>query len=668
MTDLQKRPSEHEEIEAEDDTPKAGDYLELKIEETIRPYERDSMGMPKEHYFFYTDADGPVITREYEAADADEEFDAEDDEDEDEPDEVRTEIVTRWVFMAVTHVGSNYLLLRDLHKHEYRVHLDEWHEECRKVVDADARIQQSVNYWQNQLTEATGEIGRLMQAVGIEGQQLAADTQALAVKVGSGPADEHKTALAETKDQLPVLYKSIARAGKNMGKWMAARALPLQAMSKSLESRQASIDSRLLAVDLYAGLSEEAVYCRKGKPAEFNEKLHLMQRMHYMDEECLANYTTGGMDFRSIGKFDKWLAKLDNFERLLPHKRCAVAFRVRRDRKARSFPQSWADFLQIALEEEQDKRTFLYIRNGKQLWRVECEHDFGEVLFPDLAHSTLTAGVPLWAKQNGTDLRTQASLEQEYGPHGEDWLKNAKAQDYEPFNDTSVYFDDIQAETAKMMAEYNRVAVLLQGLLDRSQVLHPHPPVRLWNPEEFDGFVTLMFDQDRALVSGPAPDFDEFKAELAKEIHAGSFTLGQERIWWDRERLAENDRRAYSSFRDRIYEDNDWWWPGDSDPGPGFIAEVVSMRGGQCRFNWERQGRRQKAGSERWGDDYPTVKDHIKVSPPLLFNVSAYKPGDFKRFFADPRTRADYLKWAPILLAAEEFHAQGEKYVPPLSR
>ena len=40
-----------------------------------------------------------------------------------------------------------------------------------------------------------------------------------------------------------------------------------------------------------------------------------------------------------------------------------------------------------------------------------------------------------------------------------------------------------------------------------------------------------------------------------------------------------------------------------------------------------------------------------------LFNISAYTPDDFKQFFADPRTRANYLAWAPLLLVAEDWHA-----------
>jgi hypothetical protein len=50
-----------------------------------------------------------------------------------------------------------------------------------------------------------------------------------------------------------------------------------------------------------------------------------------------------------------------------------------------------------------------------------------------------------------------------------------------------------------------------------------------------------------------------------------------------------------------------------------------------------------------------------------LAEFHAYKPGDFHQFFDDPRTHADYLEWAPFLLAAEEYHAGNRKAPPPLA-
>lgn len=61
---------------------------------------------------------------------------------------------------------------------------------------------------------------------------------------------------------------------------------------------------------------------------------------------------------------------------------------------------------------------------------------------------------------------------------------------------------------------------------------------------------------------------------------------------------------------------------------------------------------------KRWEYSSPTIPSRFKCSTSKLLNVSAYTPGDYKQFYADPRTRADYLKWAPLLLAAEDFYAR----------
>ncbi len=51
------------------------------------------------------------------------------------------------------------------------------------------------------------------------------------------------------------------------------------------------------------------------------------------------------------------------------------------------------------------------------------------------------------------------------------------------------------------------------------------------------------------------------------------------------------------------------------------------------------------------------IQTGVTVPASELFNVDAYKPGDFKQFYVDPRTRAGYLQWVEMLLAAEEYHA-----------
>ena len=46
-------------------------------------------------------------------------------------------------------------------------------------------------------------------------------------------------------------------------------------------------------------------------------------------------------------------------------------------------------------------------------------------------------------------------------------------------------------------------------------------------------------------------------------------------------------------------------------------------------------------------------KPHVSIVPR---EPTAYTPGDYHLFFDDPRTRELYLKWAPFMLTAEDFH------------
>jgi len=86
----------------------------------------------------------------------------------------------------------------------------------------------------------------------------------------------------------------------------------------------------------------------------------------------------------------------------------------------------------------------------------------------------------------------------------------------------------------------------------------------------------------------------------------------------------------------------------DGDPGPGRFARVARVdRQGHVLYTWKK---------ERKGDGPPVGRKYgCKVG--RVLNVDAYQPGDYRQFFNDPRTREEYLEWAPLLLAAEEYKA-----------
>jgi hypothetical protein len=62
---------------------------------------------------------------------------------------------------------------------------------------------------------------------------------------------------------------------------------------------------------------------------------------------------------------------------------------------------------------------------------------------------------------------------------------------------------------------------------------------------------------------------------------------------------------------------------------------------------------RERLSGPEWDDS--EIKTRITVPEAELFNIDAYKKGDYLQFFQDHRTRCQYLDWAPWLLAAEEY-------------
>jgi len=522
------------------------------------------------------------------------------------------------------------------------------------------------------------------------------ETQALA-KLNSGMTyDGYKDSLVKAKeDTLPDLFQAIKDENEALANWMSAKVIPLKAQAEGLGGLVEQIDNRIFSVDLYAGLSENVEQIAEGDPADEDEKVHLMQRRCYMDEECLAQYQTGGMEFKDIRAFDAWMAQPENRDRLLPFPRCIVSFQVRRHDKERETPDI-RSFVRMIEDRELDKSTFLYLRNGDRIFRMSTKLEFGEKLFPDMDRARLETG-KVYAKMFGTRVDNLIS-ENEYLGMNEDHERQvreyderqaayeaalktpeakarAKAQGkkkpdascvdvsypgvrpwgsdvngYQPYTKESVYYDDITAKIQGEIRHHNRIGLILQGLLDRSPVFHPHPPWEIWTEDGFAAALELIYDESRVLVAGEKPDFEAFRQKLNESLKKGSVTIGQDDAWQRYEAEKENrrmdeDHRSRGEYRYTYYKPY-------GNPGPGVLARVTQLgkRSGKATFAWERE----RQAYDRRGEK---IRSTYTCDVGRLLNADAYTPGDFHQFFDDPRTRAEYLKWAPMLLEAEEYHA-----------
>jgi hypothetical protein len=571
---------------------------------------------------------------------------------------------------CVTEIGSNYAKVVSVNRSSVRFHFDVFHLHCERCLNPEAIIDAEVKKHQDKTDELMEQVRALTARLGVSQAALLGDGEAsMAMVLASDkPAKEYKDALILAKTEtLPDLFEQIEKSNKQMGKWMKAKLIPLYASAEGMKHSIGAIENRIFSVELYAGLVETVKRVHNGEPAKITDKVHLMQRRMYMDEECLAQYTTGGMDIKNLGAFDRWLAKPKNLNRLLPFPRCIAAFQVRRHTKERECV-NLSDFLRIMEMERTDKYTYLYIRNGQQLFRLNTEIEFGENLFPDLDKQTLDRGC-IWAKVFCDSVESIIS-DNEYQGLVEEEKKRQREYDetpekdkwrfghglhvtdrYKKFSPDDVNYDDIKKFIGKQIQEHNRVALILQGLLDRSPVLHPHPPWLLWTPEGFKSALELIYDDSRALTTGDMPDFEAYRAKLNLTIKVGSVTIGQEEAWEKLEASRENARRQ-ASWRDRDRSFVDRYRP-YGNPGPGTLARVVSIAGEKCTYTWDRE--RRTYGKEG------NIREKLVTKVSNLMNVDAYKPGDFHIFFDDPRTRAEYLKWAPMLLEAEEYHAGNRK-------
>lgn len=605
------------------------------------------------------------------------------------------------VFACVYHIGTNYVLFDPVGEYEFRVHLSEFNARCARVDTPQAVIQARIAEHQQNVRELMAEVQRVTALIGvvptgaIGAASVGTETSALAVAHGTADIKAHKAALVKAKEKtLPDLFKQIEHQHEAMAMWMKAELAPLQAQFDVTKTCIESVENRIFTVELYAGLTEEVVQIKDGEPAPNDTKVSLFQRRHYMDEECLVNYTSGGMEFKDIGAFDRWLIRKDNLSRILPLERCVVAFRVRRYDKRYEI-DSMASFITTWYEREAARKTYMYIRNGEQVYRLSTDIDFGEELFPDREHDILLGSAQklygeiefgklrnvISAGMHAEIMEQHARADADYAKAKKEW--DAKPEDYkkkeawhkeprrndfyfrkkyEEITRDSVYYDDAISRISREALAHNRVAVVIQGLLDRSPALQPHPPWRIWTPEGFTAGIDLVYDNSRGMTAGPPPDFEAYRKRVNALIDVGSFVTGQ-RVVFDAMRKARDEYEAklrrYRPDRGR----------------PLVVHQVARMRNGlsendkptiMCEFHWERDSERGETYWEEnpkkpgWGWErkrYKKVTEKWACDWNQLLNVSAYVPGDYKQFYADPRTRADYLKWAPLLLAAEDWHA-----------
>ena len=592
---------------------------------------------------------------------------------------------------CVAHIGSNYIKFQSIplgYTRSIRIHHKDFFAQCKHVEDPLPYIESQVKRYQANVNEALHEIKSITKRLGISKQhalelkeQGTSGTE-LALMSDSIDIKTHEANLVQAKEEtLPMLFKQVKENTDLVACWMKAETLPMTIAKDQMENDISDIDSRIFNLKLYGGIDEYITVIKEGNHASIDEKIHVFQNKKYMDEECLANYVSGGMDFNDVGMFCDWLTLDDNLERILPFPKSVVPFQIRRHEKLRR-ALNIIDVFQNLAAAKLDENTYFLVRNGDAVYFVDSLVKFDEKIFPDKSEFDPTQAIYFkvgsfkkidWMHENeflsrkaeriAYDKKIKSWEEKNpdkswiENPHRDSKISDFHYESYELLNDESLYFDDFNEHFSSILKSYNRITLVLQGLLDRSTVLSPHANVQTWNNVSFNQNIQLVYDHDRTLPEGEKPDIKAYIAKCNESLKKGSVVYGQADYWLEHEKEKE-ERRRDRSLHD--YGSIEYYTGPYGNPGPGRVAEVAGMvkKHTMARFIWFR---------ERIGykyDDMGPIKASISVPIECLFNIDAYKPGDYKLFYKDPRTRAEYINWAPMLLAAEDYHAGNLKPKP----
>lgn len=387
----------------------------------------------------------------------------------------------------------------------------------------------------------------------------------------------------------------------------------MEHMISGLANQIARLQKIVDAFDLYLGIHEDLIVLRSGQPCE--DPITLRQMILYMDEEYgdpRPNKKTGqpGLDFQSIEDFDQWLLKSNHLDQVLPERKGIVALKV--SRQNRFYDES--PFFNAQANAE-NKMTYLLIRNGENVYRVFTSIVFGNRLYP-----------------------TQAEMEkviealQDEDTHSWD---REKIQDKEYI--------------------YRRNALIIQGLLDRTQIFQPLAhECSLFKPDSYPGCFNFVRDDEMTLDDGHLP-WKEWKNQINAKIG-----LGSRIVFVHPGSLGDGRYYSGKDFSDRfvIYSPNDHY-PHLPDAGVYQIERVVneklhyhSSKPEDLLYFKYNPGDEVLFGSNWEYDPHPRknrVTFRVLRDDDFIFNYDQMELADIEYYLSNRRDREDFLRYFTLL-------------------
>jgi hypothetical protein len=372
-------------------------------------------------------------------------------------------------------------------------------------------------------------------------------------------------------------------------------------MSKRIEKIQKVID----VIELYLGINEEIVEIKDGEQAPQDTPIIFRQQILYMDEE-VGDPADKGLDFRKIDQFDEWVTKPENLKRMLPEIRGVVIIKPRR------YERDYGHWYINSVYNAENKRTYILIRNGERVYRINSENlQVSTRLFPV------------------RDEFEEKIIKERHGYYDEERVKGNK-------------FD------------YKKNALMMQGLIDRTNVFYPHKPdLSIFDPKTWaDGSIQFIHDDEVALP--PQKQYwKDWHKEINSHIQRGS------RIYF----AGAMERKEMSYYVDYQFKNT------ASCPHSGVYKVVNAFEAGdeqKYRFNpgnklisfiYNPKDTVRPGWGDSWRDEHERKKGITFTCCPdedFVLNYDRISLEDVEYYINSRIDRENYLSMIPVLWAIKK--------------
>lgn len=285
---------------------------------------------------------------------------------------------------------------------------------------------------------------------------------------------------------------------------------------EAFQAKVRRIQKIIDTIELYLGIHETILQFQEGPKAPVEEPITFRQKVMFMDEEVgdprLDKWGNNeGLDFRNIDAFDSWLCSNENYKKIMPEQKCVCIFKVRRKEKEGHWQASGGNPFLAGLLTDKDKKTYILIRNGDNLYRIWTNLEIYDRLFP----------------HKNELLELQRNIDK----IPENWYGSRP---------TKKDFD-------RAVEFYQRQFIMMQGLIDRTDILHPLKEHIKLMDLDLDKTTAVRFVYDDGLLLAPPGHipYKEWVTKINATIEEGSriVVVG----YGDREYKRYDNRFGYKS-------------------------------------------------------------------------------------------------------------------------